>query len=142
MKIQSDYLNTIFSPKKFAKKIEIATKKLADKDFDSIAVTGNSGTLFGGALAYVLNKKLILVRKKNDNCHSYMEVEMNNESSKYIFLDDFVCEYSTYKRVTGILRKNIVPKLTLTGVYLYHRNEWFTPKTIEKRAEKDKFNIT
>lgn len=56
--------------------------------FDTIAVSGVSGTLMGGVIAHALGCHLLVVRKEDDkSTHSWMKVE-GHLGSRFAFLDD------------------------------------------------------
>lgn len=56
---------------------------------DTIAVIGASGLLVGTVVAYKLNMDLLVVRKKDDVCHSSHKVE-GMLGGRYIVIDDIV----------------------------------------------------
>ena len=97
--MHSAYLSDIFDIKSFKTLIEIAKKELKHVDFDAIVVTGNSGTIFGGALAVAMDKELILVRKTSDKAHSTKLIEGKDDCKKYVFVDDHVDTGDTVRRV-------------------------------------------
>lgn len=119
--IETDYLSKIFNLKKFNEAIVKATKKLSTVEFDSIAVTGNSGTLFGGALSIATQKKLILVRKPNDSSHSERQIEGDFSGKNYIFVDDLRTTGTTEKSVINKINHDF-PGIKYAGSYMYISN--------------------
>lgn len=93
MAVKSGYLSTLFTPKLFKERLDQAVAVLTpiNDKFDAIAITGSSGTIFGGALSLALNKPLILVRKPETSCHSESLVEGDTNVKTYIFVDDLSC---------------------------------------------------
>ena len=125
MPIQSDYLDRIFNKERFKDRLDDAKKKLKGVKFDAIAVSGNSGTIFGGALAQKLKKELILVRKENDCGHSHYNIEGDYSSKKYIFVDDFISSGRTKKFVmTSLSKDEVFAHLDYVGTYEYCNNLW------------------
>ena len=122
----SAYLNIVLDNTKFKLALSAACRKLRNKKFDAIAVTGNSGTLFGGALALKLKKRVILVRKPGVDSHG-TELEILFETvDSYIFVDDFIDSGATIKRVISTITSKD-ENMQLVGAYLY-RDKTFVPK--------------
>jgi phosphoribosylpyrophosphate synthetase len=120
--INTQYLFELFDPTSFNRAIEIAAKHLEKIQFEAIAVTGNSGTIFGGALAFWMEKKLILVRKESDTTHSFCRVEGDCTINSWIFIDDRIVTGTTFNRVTQALFL-FAPQAKLVGSYLYHEED-------------------
>lgn len=95
----TDYLGQLLNPTSLKEAIKDAVEALKDIDFDSFAVTGYSGTVFGGALALKMGKGLFLVRKTTENCHSSYSVEGDDRYKRYIFLDDLISSGDTLRTV-------------------------------------------
>lgn len=116
--IVASYLRPVIDPKEFPLTIKNAKKALRYKKFDAIAVRGNSGTLFGGALALAMKKSLFLIRKRSDNAHAFLAVEGDKAAKRYIFVDDLIdsgCTRSEVKRqMTAFF-----PDCQYVGDYLY-----------------------
>lgn len=121
----TSYLHNVLSASDLAACVETAKKRLTGLDFDHIAVTGNSGTLFGGALAVAMQKDLILVRKPTVNSHASAFVEhtiYDNALHRYVIVDDFVESGRTIQVInTAIDRDAALTRQTLkhVGTYLY-----------------------
>lgn len=123
--VHTDYLTGVFNPEVFKRKLNLAQEKLKDVEFDAFAVRGNSGTLFGGALADRMNKGLILVRKEDDRSHSTYRVEGLQSGQKYIFLDDLVFQGKTRDAVIeAIERDRYFRHYQMIGTLLY-RDMWW-----------------
>lgn len=68
--------------------------------FDSIAVIGTSGLVVGAPVAVLLNKPLVVIRKKNDGSHSNRLLENDaNMGERVLWLDDFVASGKTRRWV-------------------------------------------
>jgi adenine/guanine phosphoribosyltransferase-like PRPP-binding protein len=114
----SQYLQILFDKEKFSEAIRRAMDDLTGIAFDAIAVTGNSGAIFGGALAVAMNKSLFLVRKPDDNTHSGYRIEGPDEANSYVFVDDCVSTGATLLRVHAAMLKEC-PNVKFLGTYTY-----------------------
>jgi adenine/guanine phosphoribosyltransferase-like PRPP-binding protein len=135
-----DYLGNVFGgANRFDHTVKKACRLLRSIDkktpFAYIAASGVSGITVGSAIAYVLKKNLIVVRKpvemeKEDRdweecdrlgySHSNMSVEGYplNVSFNYIIVDDLICSGNTMRRISdSILAKN--HRAIRVGYYLY-----------------------
>lgn len=119
MSIHTNYLTSILDLYVFRKNITKAKKALKAVNFDAFAVSGNSGTIMGGALALALKKKLILVRKPSDNSHSSYTVEGDDSVTSFMFLDDQISTGATRTRVVAAM-KAWLPTVKFVGTYLYN----------------------
>lgn len=87
------------------------------RDFDTIAVRGNSGLLLGAILAERLQKNLIIVRK-NEASHSGSKVEGWGINQRILIVDDFISTGDT----VDIIYETIVETCdspTIVGILLY-----------------------
>lgn len=95
----ASYLNAIFIRKAQDKAIREMKVLVKNIKFDGFIVTGVSGITMGSIMARSCRKKLIIIRKENDNdTHSYYDVE-NMDTGRYIFLDDLIASGNTFRRV-------------------------------------------
>jgi hypothetical protein len=122
MSIHTNYLTSVLDLAAFRKNITAAKKKLKNLDFDAFAVSGNSGTLMGGAGSGDPEKKLILVRKPSDNSHSSYTIEGDDSVSSFMFLDDQVSTGATKTRVVEEVRAWL-PNVVFRGTYLYNHSK-------------------
>lgn len=109
-------------------------RKISD-DFDSIACCGTSGLMVVPQVAELLNKNIILVRKKNDKCYSDFAVE-GVKPFRYIILDDLICSGNTVRHI----RRSIEDEYNNTkcvGLYCYIPKECAYTKNTIKLFEKD-----
>jgi adenine/guanine phosphoribosyltransferase-like PRPP-binding protein len=118
MSIHTQYLTTIFDRDEFAAAIRAAMDDLSGVAFDSIAVSGNSGAIFGGALSVAMNKALFLVRKPRENSHSDYPVEGDSGARAYLFVDDCVASGATLRRVHQKMADHF-PDAVFVGTYTY-----------------------
>lgn len=73
--------------------------------FDTLVVTGVSGTVMGGVVAHALGVDLLVVRKEDDNStHSWNRME-GSLGSRWAFLDDLVDSGATRRRVVAKVRE-------------------------------------
>jgi len=109
-------------------------RKIKD-DFDSIACCGTSGLMVVPQIAELLNKNILLVRKKNDKCYSNFAIE-GVKPFRYIILDDLICSGDTVRHI----RRSIEDEYNRTkcvGLYCYMPEECaYTSKNL-KLFEKD-----
>ena len=94
-----------------------------DHEFDAIVVTGVSGLLLGPTLAYLLGKRLGVVRKTMKDSHAITGIEHNMEpADSWIFVDDLVASGETIKRVEEAMED--VGFKRMQGRYLYNRDAY------------------
>ena len=89
--------------------------------FDSIACCGTSGLMVVPQIAELLNKNIILVRKKTDKCYSDFTVE-GVKPFRYIILDDLICSGNTVRHIRRSI-ENEYSKTTCLGLYCYMPEE-------------------
>ena len=90
-------------------------------DFDSIACCGTSGLMVVPQIAELLDKNIILIRKKNDKSYSDYKIE-GVSPYRYIIVDDLICSGSTVRHIRGTIRSEI-PRAKCIGVYCYMPQE-------------------
>jgi len=99
--------------------------------FDSIAISGWSGALFGIPLAIKLNKRIIIVRK--DGSFHGNRVEGKN-TKRFIIVDDLIDTGETVRRIyKGV--KCVWPSSKCIGIFLAHK-----PLTVGKYIVMEKFS--
>jgi adenine/guanine phosphoribosyltransferase-like PRPP-binding protein len=146
MAIRSNYLSILFSSESFHNALLKAKNDLKGKHFDAFAVRGSSGMIFGGALAELMGKQLILVRKPKDSTHAWRTVEGDDSIKTYIFVDDCIDTGHTFKTVYRKIRKEF-PKMKIVGAYLYsdislkgfnpiEKAKVYLPKSYQKELSK------
>lgn len=98
----SDYLK-ILNPRKRAEVVAQCRRVLTTLGwkFDAIAVTGLSGNLVGVDLATLLNKNIMIVRKKDEDNHGKLveATQPLQDDVRYIIVDDFISSGATVKRI-------------------------------------------
>lgn len=125
----SPYLNDAITD---AKGIVERTLESCDPDsFDAICVTGVSGMLIGPILAYLLDKRLAVVRKTRANSHAECEVEHNFEAGdRWIFVDDLIASGETIQRVQNAMLYADLGEMTAS--YLYNSNDYRKRKATDQ----------
>jgi hypothetical protein len=122
--IRSTYLHAVLDPTHLAGKLSSAQFHLKNVPFDSFAFSGLSGALFAPVLAFVMNKTVTAVRKKDESCHSYCRVEGNlSHKLRYVIVDDCVASGYTVEGIYQRIRE-AVPSARCYGLYLYYYEEW------------------
>lgn len=130
----ASHLCPLFDPEEYRRVTDMAVERLArhSGDFDSIVVTGLSGTMVGPAIAARLNKGITVVRKsENESPHSDRLVE-GTPVQRWLFLDDLICGGGTLRRVIKAINDWTIetlgptkgvygrqPSVHLAGVYLF-----------------------
>lgn len=108
--IRSCYNDGAFDAK-IVNKIVTSFRKVLEKnvfgDFDGIACRGTSGLIIAPILAYTFNKKLLVVRKKNDSSHAHMMCEGDDSIKTFIIVDDFFCSGKTVEDMLETIRDRI-----------------------------------
>lgn len=108
-------------------------------EFDSIACCGVSGLMVVPQIAELLNKNIVLVRKKNDKCYSDFTIE-GVKPFRYIIVDDLICSGDTIRHI----RRNIedeYDKTKCVGLYCYMPEECAFNQNNIKLFEKE-YNMT
>lgn len=115
------HLASALQPKLLREAVAKAKADLENVTFDSIAVTGLSGTIFGTALSYETGVPLVVVRKQETPApHSWSNVEGPDSVERFIFVDDLIDSGSTFRRVLGATLGKY-PNAVCAGVYCYHK---------------------
>lgn len=108
---------------KYRNKIIINTYSYLNKldiYYDSIACCGTSGLMVVPQIAELLNKNIIVVRKKKDGYSDFM-VE-GAATNLYIIIDDLICSGGTVKHIIKNIRRE-TPRSKCVGVYCYMPEE-------------------
>jgi len=109
-------------------------RKIADQ-FDSIACCGTSGLMVVPQIAELLNKHIVIVRKKQDNCYSDFTVEGVNPF-RYIIIDDLICSGNTVRHITRTISADS-SRAKCVGLYCYIPKECAYKKDTMKLFERD-----
>ena len=109
-------------------------RKISDQ-FDSIACCGTSGLMVVPQIAELLNKNIILVRKKNEKCYSDFAIE-GVKPFRYIILDDLICSGNTVRHIKRSI-SNEHSRTTCVGLYCYMPEECAYTKDTVKLFERD-----
>lgn len=103
-------------------------------DFDSIACCGTSGLMVVPQIAELLNKNILLIRKKNEKCYSDFAIE-GVKPFRYIILDDLICSGNTVRHIQWNVR-NEHEKAICIGLYCYMPEECTYTKETHKIFER------
>ena len=104
-------------------------------EFDSIACCGISGLMVVPQIAELLNKHILIIRKKNDKCYSDFIMEGVNPG-RYIIVDDLICSGNTYRYITKSI-SNEYSRTQCVGLYCYMPEECAYTKDTAKLFERD-----
>lgn len=103
----SSYFSAAFDSGRRDEAIDFARAAQLRLDFDTVVVTGVSGTLMGGVIAHALDCNLVVVRKPDDvSTHSYRRIE-GDLGRRWVFLDDLIDTGSTRRRVLREVRAHV-----------------------------------
>lgn len=109
-------------------------RKISD-EFDSIACCGISGLMVVPQVAELLNKHILIIRKKSDKCYSEFTIE-GVAPLRYIILDDLICSGNTVRHI----RNNIGSEFSrakCVGLYCYMPKECAYTQETAKLFERD-----
>lgn len=99
-------------------------------DFDTIAFSGNSGSLMSFPLAHRLNKEIIIIRKprETESAHSCLMIEGVVPCNRTIvIIDDFVSTGKTIRYIVDTIKKEDknrnsgVSTCEFVGILLYNQ---------------------
>lgn len=76
-----------------------------DGDYDTIVGSGLSGACVIPAIARVVQKSWVIIRKPNDGSHNSYKVGEGRLGRAWVFVDDFIATGSTLRRVTQAIEK-------------------------------------
>lgn len=125
--------DSLIQPALMAKTIVRQLKKINIK-FDSIAVQGYSCTVISSAVAALMNKEIIVVRKKGEKRHSGAEVEGVVQGKKYIIIDDFVSTGATVRRIIDMVGAD---GGEFVGLFTYQSIYNTVPEGLEDYVKKE-----
>lgn len=105
----SHYIQQAFSQEDRANIISSFGKCISDNvfgEFDGLVCRGTSGLLIAPLLAHLFDKKLMVVRKPNDNSHSEGTIlEGDDNIQRFVIIDDFTCSGSTLNSILDGINK-------------------------------------
>ena len=150
--ISSGYLFEVLDPIKAARIInkivtQVRNLKKKVKKIDAIVVTGVSGLLVGPTVSLRTKIPIIVVRKK-ETTHSYLEVEGVQNIKNYIIIDDIVETGKTvetiYKKILEHSKNYNKPNLVGIITYLdkYQKIVYLNSGMIKTITLKNKINIS
>lgn len=129
------YLECIFNLSSYKTTVDTCAKILKevkrDTPIDSIAFSGSSGAAMAYPLSYLLDLKLLSVRKKNDESHfsalfKNETFEGVTDSKNYVVVDDCCDTGKTLvrisKEINDFYKKKLISPPNLQGIMLYNHN--------------------
>lgn len=127
LEIRSGYMNS--------EDYDEMVRNLKKVDFDTIVVTGVSGTTVGSIVSHMMDKHCLIVRKPNVSTHSHLAAE-GRLGQKWIFLDDFVCSGDSLKRCKYVVNRFAeAKKFDTKYVGRYSYNELFFRRAIGQNED-------
>lgn len=91
-------------------------RKISDQ-FDSIVCCGVSGLVVAPQVCELLDKNLVIIRKKHEKRYSHFSVEGVNPA-RYIILDDLICSNNTIKYIIKTIKEESTKSICI-GAYFY-----------------------
>lgn len=88
-------------------------------EYDTLAATGLSGTVFAARVADSLGKKLCIVRKDGDRHNHAPQMVHGFVGGRYLFVDDLISTGRTLRRVLNALNAHWADGATFVGAYEY-----------------------
>jgi len=107
---------------------EIKTKGI---EFDTIAVRGFSGTSVGSMVAYLLDKPLCYIRKKEELCCSCNRVEFddNDKIGRFLIIDDLIDSGNTATQIIKSVMEHD-SEAECVGSVLYRTRYYYPRKNL------------
>lgn len=90
-------------------------------DFDTIACCGTSGLLVVPQITEILEKNILVVRKKNEKRYSPFQYE-GPVPNNYLIIDDLICSGSTIKHILKTIKEDC-PNSECIGVYCFMKEK-------------------
>ena len=126
----SPHLEKGFYPQTRCGVIHEASKQLCEVDFGILVVMGISGLAMGSVLAYQMNKKLAVVRKRGEReltTSGFSSQVEGYVGGKFIFFDDLISSgeskhwaISEFKKASEAAGESC----QYVGTYLWNNNDW------------------
>ncbi|KKL14212.1 hypothetical protein LCGC14_2517980 [marine sediment metagenome] len=91
--------------------------------FDAIAVRGMSMALIAPTIADILNKNIILVRKKGDDTHNRDYKIEGQRNNKYIIIDDVWDSGDTIISIINDIKDNHCVNSKCVGIVLFQHTK-------------------
>jgi adenine/guanine phosphoribosyltransferase-like PRPP-binding protein len=120
--VNSGYFDTAFDKREQVIGKALGILKHKREDFDVIVCRGYSGMVIAPTLAFCLKKKLFVVRKDGERCHSGQKY-IGDLGEKYLMVDDFISSGKTYEAIllalTDVHEREALDPPKLAAIYLY-----------------------
>jgi adenine/guanine phosphoribosyltransferase-like PRPP-binding protein len=115
--VQSDYLGSVLDHERQAETISWVLRQARPFAFDTIVFRGMSGCLVAPTIGFMLNKRLLMIRKSEDH-HSDHTLEGAIDIKQYLIIDDLIQSGGTINKIDAELRL-IVPEAKCSAIILY-----------------------
>ncbi len=97
--IDYTYYGRVFDPTSLGDIVNQSAARLADLEYDSLVVRGNSGLIVGAPLALAVNKPIGIVHKGDG--HTGPRYKGARAPGRYVIVDDFIESGATIRAITG-----------------------------------------
>jgi adenine/guanine phosphoribosyltransferase-like PRPP-binding protein len=112
--------------------------RLRSVDHDCIVVCGTSGLMVGPQVCEILQKNLVIVRKKDERSYSNFGIE-GAYSPRFVILDDLICSGSTIQHILRTIN-NEYYRMECLGAYFYLQDQCAYQNCPEKFVTKYNIN--
>lgn len=122
VRVMSSYLKECLAGTDLQRTVFACVEALKGRDFDAIAYRGNSGALVAPAVAAILGKHVIMVRKTDGpdkQHHSAHGVEGVADTVRYVIIDDFISSGHTLGIIVKEIRQELNRNSTCVGIVEY-----------------------
>lgn len=126
----SQHLENAFSMDGRQYALRKAAEQLEMVHFEVIICTGTSGVVLGSALAFALNKRLAVVRRKGERERTVSGFSREVEGwlgGHYIFFDDLISSGETKQRAMSEFQSASMAageEFKYMGTYLFNHHRW------------------
>lgn len=103
-------------------------RKIIDQ-FDSIVCCGVSGLMVVPQIAELLNKNILIIRKRDEKRYSDFRSE-GVAPFRYVVIDDLVCSGTTIKYINKVITEEYA-RARCVGIYCYMPSECAYPSNVE-----------
>lgn len=120
------HTRAVFDPTLFPHIVQWIVETIKRERYDAIAVSGHSGLVVAGAVAYILQIPVIAVRKKGDGAMGddrRVNAILTKEHTVYAFVDDLIGGGTTLRNVVDRVQEMFSKATECGGIVLYNANK-------------------
>lgn len=120
------HTRAVFDHTLFPHIVQWIVEIVKQEHYDAIAVSGHSGLVVAGAVAYILQIPVIAVRKKGDGAMGddrRVNAILTKDHTVYAFVDDLIGGGTTLRNVVDRVQEMFGKATECGGVVLYNAND-------------------